>query len=179
MLFPILQRYKFETNSQLSMPLAVLIARCFQYFKDTNLRPIHNSLSSLHEIKHVVSNTSKIQIWDQFTTVALCRGQSSRLFPILQRYKFETNSQLLSYIFLLYPSCFQYFKDTNLRPIHNILMKIKKVFKVVSNTSKIQIWDQFTTYGRLRKKWFSLFPILQRYKFETNSQQCLPLFALN
>ena len=61
------------------------------------------------------------------------------LFPMVQRYKFESKSQRLGW-FAFYPSsCFQWFKDTNLKVNHNILIKSYLIMFVVSNGSKIQI----------------------------------------
>ena len=41
------------------------------------------------------------------------------LFPMVQRYKFESKSQLTQQIYEDYLSCFQWFKDTNLKVNHN------------------------------------------------------------
>ena len=60
--------------------------RCFQWFKDTNLKANHNKLVSFHICRFVVSNGSKILIWKQITTF-LCRSLwPSLLFPMVQRY---------------------------------------------------------------------------------------------
>ena len=61
------------------------------------------------------------------------------LFPMVQRYKFESKSQLRNSNSKIIGSCFQWFKDTNLKVNHNItLLKMLKLC-VVSNGSKIQI----------------------------------------
>ena len=44
LLFPMVQRYKFESKSQLETKPNKLIIRCFQWFKDTNLKVNHNSV---------------------------------------------------------------------------------------------------------------------------------------
>ena len=41
-LFPMVQRYKFESKSQLVLVLLYLLECCFQWFKDTNLKVNHN-----------------------------------------------------------------------------------------------------------------------------------------
>ena len=61
------QRYKFESKSQRTASEALKTRRCFQWFKDTNLKVNHN---------WVMSFTIRIQ-----------------LFPMVQRYKFESKSQ--------------------------------------------------------------------------------------
>ena len=42
-------------------------------------------------------------------------------------------------------SCFQWFKDTNLKANHNVLEEMETAEVVVSNGSKILIWKQITT----------------------------------
>ena len=44
-LFPMVQRYKFESKSQLILCYTLHIACCFQWFKDTNLKVNHNSIN--------------------------------------------------------------------------------------------------------------------------------------
>ena len=67
----------------------------------------------------VVSNGSKILIWKQITTTSMC---------------YDSNF-----------SCFQWFKDTNLKANHNCNEKKAQQWSVVSNGSKILIWKQITT----------------------------------
>ena len=144
-LFLIRQRYKFETNSQREGCGWKGNDNCFWYVKDTNLKPIHNDKLYYFDFSKIVSDTSKIQIWNQFTTLQPEFQLVSTLFLIRQRYKFETNSQLS--FWLPHPAsyCFWYVKDTNLKPIHNTSASVVFVFPIVSDTSKIQIWNQFTT----------------------------------
>ena len=193
-MFLIRQRYKFETNSQLEREkdnrrfivsdtskiqiwnqfttnwwYYLFKNNCFWYVKDTNLKPIHNLLQLLTLRNRIVSDTSKIQIWNQFTTLCSWHCFCCKLFLIRQRYKFETNSQ--PYAWGNVSRC------------------------IVSDTSKIQIWNQFTTpravpFRAIYCFWYvkdtnlkpihnrdnppilfyQLFLIRQRYKFETNSQ---------
>ena len=92
---------------------------CFQWFKDTNLKANHNSMVLVQNVLIVVSNGSKILIWKQITT-------------------FSCSS------FFLF-SCFQWFKDTNLKANHNYKYLGWTKSRVVSNGSKILIWKQITT----------------------------------
>ena len=66
-LFPMVQRYKFESKSQHNGKIIVFDDSCFQWFKDTNLKVNHNYVNS---------------------TVLI-----PELFPMVQRYKFESKSQ--------------------------------------------------------------------------------------
>ena len=92
---------------------------CFQWFKDTNLKANHNNYNLLLFFLLVVSNGSKILIWKQITTII--------------QYYWKHNS------------CFQWFKDTNLKANHNCNGLSGTTITVVSNGSKILIWKQITT----------------------------------
>ena len=107
------QRYKFESKSQPVVAKLLFRSRCFQWFKDTNLKVNHN--------------------------LASCCANFNSLFPMVQRYKFESKSQQSVLRKKLTNRCFQWFKDTNLKVNHNYPFLISFVCKVVSNGSKIQI----------------------------------------
>ena len=92
---------------------------CFQWFKDTNLKANHNKWNNIYKWNTAVSNGSKILIWKQITTISL------------NIYNYE--------------SCFQWFKDTNLKANHNEAYKRHEADLAVSNGSKILIWKQITT----------------------------------
>ena len=62
LLFPMVQRYKFESKSQLGGIGSIFQSRCFQWFKDTNLKVNHNLAVLALSFNLVVSNGSKIQI---------------------------------------------------------------------------------------------------------------------
>ena len=66
--FTVLQRYDFESNSQRLDVNNVLIVRCLPYCKGTILKAIHNEAS--------------LKYWPK------------AVFTVLQRYDFESNSQL-------------------------------------------------------------------------------------
>ena len=61
-LFPMVQRYKFESKSQRWLVYSISIMSCFQWFKDTNLKVNHNFQIRGGYNGLVVSNGSKIQI---------------------------------------------------------------------------------------------------------------------
>ena len=107
------------------------LGSCFQWFKDTNLKANHNNSGPNVGWLSVVSNGSKILIWKQITTS--------------------------SPISLLSRSCFQWFKDTNLKANHNIQPYNASNTMVVSNGSKILIWKQITTVERLIFLFFCCF----------------------
>ena len=62
LLFPMVQRYEFESKSQLDVKGWIIMACCFQWFKDTNLKANHNREDMGNPLDYVVSNGSKILI---------------------------------------------------------------------------------------------------------------------
>ena len=112
-------------------------ASCFQWFKDTNLKANHNDNEHVPLMNCVVSNGSKILIWKQITT----------------------NIDIVQ----IRDSCFQWFKDTNLKANHNDDNSNFLRTQVVSNGSKILIWKQITTYHKYMFWVLLLFPMVQRY----------------
>ncbi len=121
-----MQRYKFESDSQ----------------------PYRWQLISTS----VVSTYAKIQIWKRFTTYT----EQCIIFGLLclpmQRYKFESDSQHVKQIKLLWESCVYLCKDTNLKAIHNPFCHIQWIRLVVSTYAKIQIWKRFTTHGTRQRE---------------------------
>ncbi len=57
-----IQRYKFESNSQLNSLLHFDISRCITRYKDTNLKAIHNLALNRCGAVEVVLLDTKIQI---------------------------------------------------------------------------------------------------------------------
>ena len=101
------------------------------------------------------------------------------LYYQIQRYKFESNSQQNVTCLFLWSSCITRYKDTNLKAIHN--------------TRGTEIHQAGLYYQIQRYKFESnsqqmikhllppsrLYYQIQRYKFESNSQQILPIVKLN
>ena len=119
MLYYLLQRYKFESNSQ--------------------------RIAKRKRNVFVVLSVTKIQIWKQFTTSSLKMNFLLALYYLLQRYKFESNSQRDLVDYDNSNSCIICYKDTNLKAIHNMQSAQAATEKVVLSVTKIQIWKQFTT----------------------------------
>ena len=92
---------------------------CIQWLKDTNLKANHNGEIAHYSAVWAVFNGSKILIWKQITTIVTS--------------------------FLVYWSCIQWLKDTNLKANHNLLVSPRFVPYAVFNGSKILIWKQITT----------------------------------
>ena len=141
----ILQRYYFESNSQ--------------------------PRTAYRLLKKVVTDIAKILFWKQFTTWQCNFRRTRWLSLILQRYYFESNSQLLRCDYIRQPSCHWYCKDTILKAIHNNNTTAPCIRWVVTDIAKILFWKQFTTFIILPNSVLGLSLILQRYYFESNSQR--------
>ena len=93
LVFTVLQRYDFESNSQQENGTDIWKARCLPYCKGTILKAIHNTPTG---------------------TVVLMG-----VFTVLQRYDFESNSQQRNRRQVLQSGCLPYCKGTILKAIHN------------------------------------------------------------
>ena len=62
-----------------------------------------------------------------------------------QRYKIESNSQLIGVAYYVTYCCCSKSKDTKLKAIHNWLISLSCEIIVVVQRAKIQNWKQFTT----------------------------------
>ena len=145
--------------------------RCFQWFKDTNLKANHNYLQPAWRLNVVVSNGSKILIWKQITTGFAVGRVVHRCFQWFKDTNLKANhnwrpmritaiivvsngSKILIWKQITtdvngdasWNSCFQWFKDTNLKANHNRISSLVWNCSVVSNGSKILIWKQITTF---------------------------------
>ena len=165
-----MQRYKFESNSQLHQVYLQWGAGCLCQCKDTNLKAIHNWKNLSVDFLVVVYANAKIQIWKQFTTQNVrVRLEAAVVYANakIQIWKQFTTQISVSPI----PTCcLCQCKDTNLKAIHNMKPYLKNTSRVVYANAKIQIWKQFTT--KIHEQWKKklLFMPMQRYKFESNSQ---------
>ena len=115
------------------------------------MKAIHNSLYAYWNVSFIVPDLSKIHFWKQFTTVVVFFFVCNKLFPICQRYIFESNSQRRYSWAIAQEHCSRFVKDTFLKAIHNLRIH--------------------------RQNLYRLFPICQRYIFESNSQRNFYLFV--
>ena len=194
-MFVLLQRYTFWSNSQPWIDLPRNCKGCLYYCKDTLFEAIHNHSAVVSKLKmlfvllqrytfwsnsqqkgfnmrtrEVVCITAKIHFLKQFTTVFICLLDGFLLFVLLQRYTFWSNSQPFVLNRIVQISCLYYCKDTLFEAIHNVKLVSKFLVLVVCITAKIHFLKQFTTTFRHRSLVLSLFVLLQRYTFWSNSQ---------
>ena len=95
---------------------------CFRYHKGTDFQANHNEEFILDYPENVVLDTTKVQIFKQITTRTL--------------------------LLCLCCRCFRYHKGTDFQANHNVEMKQKKRWRVVLDTTKVQIFKQITTGER-------------------------------
>ena len=94
--YSIFQRYKFKSKSQ-------------------QLHPPCKELTGVFDI-------SKIQIQKQITTDFTLYLDNGLVYSIFQRYKFKSKSQPLYFTLHLRCRCIRYFKDTNSKANHNLVI---------------------------------------------------------
>ena len=145
MLFVLLQRYTFWSNSQHPLSSFLPLYRCLYYCKDTLFEAIHNTYPTDFVSANVVCITAKIHFLKQFTTKLNIISYDSKLFVLLQRYTFWSNSQPVADILMIASRCLYYCKDTLFEAIHNSTFGQGNQGGVVCITAKIHFLKQFTT----------------------------------
>ena len=148
----ILQRYYFESESQRNRRHFLGLSRCCLSYKDTILKANHSW--KLYHIcaSHAVAYPTKILFWKRITAITCCFYIRFRLLLILQRYYFESESQL-----------------TQFR---------KAIQCAVAYPTKILFWKRITAYTCHIYADFELLLILQRYYFESESQHLTAISML-
>ena len=118
MLLLILQRYYFESESQ----------------RNAILLPLFNA----------VAYPTKILFWKRITAERLRKYNGGRLLLILQRYYFESESQLgCRRPLVLFRCCLSY-KDTILKANHSSSHCLEVLFWAVAYPTKILFWKRIT-----------------------------------
>ena len=110
------------------------MAWCLPYCKGTILKAIHNCINYQIFRAKGVYRIAKVRFWKQFTTERLKPLKEARVFTVLQRYDFESNSQHASHNSFSGTRCLPYCKGTILKAIHNqplLLSPLRKVFTVL------------------------------------------------
>ena len=140
---------------------------CFRQFKVTNSKANHNEGLDNAQRAAGVSDSSKLQIQKQITTVASSVCKLSLVFPIVQSYKFKSKSQQDAHSPLEKSWCFRQFKVTNSKANHNATDLSPVIQLGVSDSSKLQIQKQITTLIKTEDCPKKVFPIVQSYKFKS------------
>ena len=118
-----------------------------------------------------VAYPTKILFWKRITATYGEGRLFQRLLLILQRYYFESESQLM-YIsgHRDYCCCLSY-KDTILKANHSRFYRSPTAPPAVAYPTKILFWKRITAKASGERKKIRLLLILQRYYFESESQQ--------
>ena len=146
-LFQIPQRYRFSSKSQLLIDSLLRSHRCFRYHKGTDFQANHNRHLCTHTSLRVVLDTTKVQIFKQITTIC--------------------------YLFYFDSSCFRYHKGTDFQANHNTIRSHGVYYKVVLDTTKVQIFKQITTYGNGSPTYLGCFRYHKGTDFQANHNQVL------
>ena len=166
----ILQRYYFESESQLVPRCYMLLISCCLSYKDTILKANHSISLILETLRTAVAYPTKILFWKRITASIRGRSYLISLLLILQRYYFESESQLISDTLQAPYGCCLSYKDTILKANHSLTKLPSQKGMAVAYPTKILFWKRITAKLRKGKKATELLLILQRYYFESESQ---------
>ena len=163
-----IQIWKQITTHRIFLPLSV---RCINQYKNTNLKANHNLQGNEGRRRVAVSTNTKIQIWKQITTPTFVYRRYFGLYQPIQKYKFESKSQHGLTFDNIKQGCINQYKNTNLKANHNNISTNSLLPFAVSTNTKIQIWKQITTSVFAFPYRGRLYQPIQKYKFESKSQQ--------
>ena len=192
----ILQRYYFESESQQGYKVTELRHGCCLSYKDTILKANHSSPIHYIPIRPAVAYPTKILFWKRITATLLGAFGVASLLLILQRYYFESESQLevIPYLCIaavayptkilfwkritaaeggenVYISCCLSYKDTILKANHSRNGTTEPIRGAVAYPTKILFWKRITARNASVCRSVALLLILQRYYFESESQR--------
>ena len=192
----ILQRYYFESESQLNVMSNEILFCCCLSYKDTILKANHSSHAFVPSVKEAVAYPTKILFWKRITAHGSNHQHTKRLLLILQRYYFESESQriteteynllavayptkilfwkritALSIVVLFLHRCCLSYKDTILKANHSSTNTSCSATFAVAYPTKILFWKRITAQHDIDNMALMLLLILQRYYFESESQR--------
>ena len=144
LLLLILQRYYFESESQLFSQHGVDANGCCLSYKDTILKANHSSGRDSLIIHSAVAYPTKILFWKRITATSERLNNLNMLLLILQRYYFESESQQ-NYANPKgdYSCCLSY-KDTILKANHSASGRTPCAATAVAYPTKILFWKRIT-----------------------------------
>ena len=109
----------------------------------------------------------------------ICQLYSVMLFQIPQRYRFSSKSQLLILLRILVLCCFRYHKGTDFQANHNYRLPIQNSFRVVLDTTKVQIFKQITTRGSYSAQFLGCFRYHKGTDFQANHNKVLVILLIS
>ena len=166
----IYENTNFESNSQPTQIIIIIIKGCVVSTKIQILKAIHNSINERHYDFAVVLYLRKYKFWKQFTTGCVLFVPFRLLCCIYENTNFESNSQLLLCFVLMYQCCVVSTKIQILKAIHNLYNICQDIICVVLYLRKYKFWKQFTTIIENIFLEILLCCIYENTNFESNSQ---------
>ena len=142
--------------------------RCLPYCKGTILKAIHNTAPERGVKWRGVYRIAKVRFWKQFTTVLTTKFFGLKVFTVLQRYDFESNSQPNAWSLWKRHGCLPYCKGTILKAIHNTLRTTHSLEQGVYRIAKVRFWKQFTTSLSCYHLWGRCLPYCKGTILEPN-----------
>ena len=144
LLLLILQRYYFESESQLFSQHGVDANGCCLSYKDTILKANHSLLLHIFIKMAAVAYPTKILFWKRITATSERLNNLNMLLLILQRYYFESESQRLWKNSLCGNRCCLSYKDTILKANHSSGRDSLIIHSAVAYPTKILFWKRIT-----------------------------------
>ena len=121
MLWCMVQSYKNESKSQLGAARRGSQKGCDVWYKVTKMRANHNALKTVMQNLSAVMYGTKLQKWEQITTIQNDGIMLSTLWCMVQSYKNESKSQPELNKGWLMTGCDVWYKVTKMRANHNIM----------------------------------------------------------
>ena len=144
---------------------------CCLSYKDTILKANHSTLVITIWLIFAVAYPTKILFWKRITAFQRHKTGRFSLLLILQRYYFESESQPPHPCCPGYPRCCLSYKDTILKANHSLYGHGYSLQTAVAYPTKILFWKRITASVCVHFLFVVLLLILQRYYFESESQQ--------
>ena len=144
MLLLILQRYYFESESQLCLLLQKVQMCCCLSYKDTILKANHSKPHDYGNIYIAVAYPTKILFWKRITAQLIPLARLLSLLLILQRYYFESESQPNMILIIWLSCCCLSYKDTILKANHSEDGSHVHGTFAVAYPTKILFWKRIT-----------------------------------
>ena len=140
----ILQRYYFESESQQRSIINGKCHCCCLSYKDTILKANHSATFNSIFSQSAVAYPTKILFWKRITANVISNQEIIMLLLILQRYYFESESQLVYWIGFREDGCCLSYKDTILKANHSVRNCVLTDVDAVAYPTKILFWKRIT-----------------------------------
>ena len=136
---------------------------CCLSYKDTILKANHSPFIRAAYLLRAVAYPTKILFWKRITAPAQYQVSDYVLLLILQRYYFESESQLANPRIRHNRRCCLSYKDTILKANHSTVSGFSPTLKAVAYPTKILFWKRITALSYRDAFSQTLLLILQRY----------------